>query len=125
QGGKVAAVGRKKEVLSKIAGPNVKTYSVDLLNEHETATFVQNVRADLGGIDVLVNAAGIIANGTIENTTLADYDLMMNINVRSLFLLTQLALPSIIERKGNVVNVSSVTGLRAFPNVLAYCVSKA
>jgi len=125
QGGKVAAVGRKKEVLSKIAGPNVKTYSVDLLNEHETATFVQNVRADLGGIDVLVNAAGIIANGTIENTTLADYDLMMNINVRSLFLLTQLALPSIIERKGNIVNVSSVTGLRAFPNVLAYCVSKA
>ena len=125
QGGKVAAVGRKKEVLSKIAGPNVKTYSVDLLNEHETAAFVQSVRADLGGIDVLVNAAGIIANGTIENTTLADYDLMMNINVRSLFLLTQLALPSIIERKGNIVNVSSVTGLRAFPNVLAYCVSKA
>jgi NAD(P)-dependent dehydrogenase (short-subunit alcohol dehydrogenase family) len=125
QGGKVAAVGRKKEVLSKIAGPNVKTYSVDLLNENETAAFVKTVRADLGGIDVLVNAAGIIANGTIENTTLADYDLMMNINVRSLFLLTQLALPSIIERKGNIVNVSSVTGLRAFPNVLAYCVSKA
>jgi NAD(P)-dependent dehydrogenase (short-subunit alcohol dehydrogenase family) len=125
QGGKVAAVGRKKDVLSKIAGPNVKTYAVDLLNERETSAFVQNVRADLGGIDVLVNAAGIIANGTIENTTLADYDLMMNINVRSLFLLTQLALPSIIERKGNIVNVSSVTGLRAFPNVLAYCVSKA
>jgi NAD(P)-dependent dehydrogenase (short-subunit alcohol dehydrogenase family) len=125
QGGKVAAAGRKKEVLSKIAGPNIKTYAVDLLNERETAAFVQQVRADLGGIDVLVNAAGIIANGTIENTTLADYDLMMNINVRSVFQLTQLALPSIIERKGNIVNVSSVTGLRAFPNVLAYCVSKA
>jgi NAD(P)-dependent dehydrogenase (short-subunit alcohol dehydrogenase family) len=125
QGGKVAAAGRKKEVLSKIAGPNIKTYAVDLLNERETAAFVQQVRADLGGIDVLVNAAGIIANGTIENTTLTDYDLMMNINVRSVFQLTQLALPSIIERKGNIVNVSSVTGLRAFPNVLAYCVSKA
>src|SRR5204862_4682549 len=73
----------------------------------------------------LVNAAGIIASGTIENTTLADYDLMMNINVRSVFQLTQLALPSIIDRKGNIVNVSSVTGLRAFPGVLAYCVSKA
>jgi NAD(P)-dependent dehydrogenase (short-subunit alcohol dehydrogenase family) len=42
-----------------------------------------------------------------------------------LFRLIQLALPSIIERKGNIVNVSSVTGIRAFPNVLAYCVSKA
>jgi len=125
QGGKVAAAGRKKDVLSKIAGPNIKTYAVDLLNEPETAAFVQNVLNDFGQIDVLVNAAGIIAGGTIENTTLSDYDLMMNINVRSVFQLTQLALPSIIERKGNIVNVSSVTGLRAFPNVFAYCVSKA
>jgi NAD(P)-dependent dehydrogenase (short-subunit alcohol dehydrogenase family) len=125
QGGSVAAAGRKKEVLAKIAGPNIKTYAVDLLNERETDTFVKAVVHDFGGIDVLVNAAGIIASGSIENTTLADYDLMMNINVRSVFQLTQLALPSIIERKGNIVNVSSVTGLRAFPGVLAYCVSKA
>src|SRR5262245_44150513 len=125
QGAAVAAVGRKKDVLAKIEGPKIKTYAVDLLNERETAALVQNVLGDFGGIDVLVNAAGIIANGTIENTSLADFDLMMNINVRSLFQLTQLALPSIIERKGNIVNVSSVTGLRAFPNVFAYCVSKA
>jgi NAD(P)-dependent dehydrogenase (short-subunit alcohol dehydrogenase family) len=125
EGARVAAVGRKKEILDKISGPQIKTYAVDLLNEGETAGLVQKVLKDFGGIDVLVNAAGIIANGTIENTTLADYDLMMNINVRSLFQLTQLALPSIIERKGNIVNVSSVTGLRAFPNVFAYCVSKA
>ena len=125
QGGKVAAAGRKKEVLAKVAGPNVKTYPANLLDERETAAFVKNVLNDFGGVDVLVNAAGIIANGTIENTTLADYDVMMNINVRSVFQLTQLALPSIIERKGNIVNVSSVTGLRAFPNVFAYCISKA
>ena len=125
QGGRVAAVGRRKEALAKFESPKVKTYAVDLTNENETATLVPAVMKDFGAIDVLVNAAGIIANGTIENTTLADYDLMMNINVRSLFQLTQLALPSIIERKGNIVNVSSVTGLRAFPNVLAYCVSKA
>jgi NAD(P)-dependent dehydrogenase (short-subunit alcohol dehydrogenase family) len=125
QGGKVAAAGRKKDVLAKIAAPNIRTYVVDLLNEPETAAFVQNVLNDFGRIDVLVNAAGIIASGTIENTTLSDYDLMMNINVRSVFQLTQLALPSIIEHKGNIVNVSSVTGLRAFPNVFAYCISKA
>src|ERR1043165_5682297 len=125
QGAQVAAVGRKKDVLAKIARQNIKTYAVDLLNEQETEAFVKRAASDLGGIDVLVNAAGIIANGTIENTTLADYDVMMNINVRSVFYRTQLALPSIIERKGNIVNVSSVTGLRAFPNVLAYCMSKA
>jgi len=125
QGGKVAAVGRKEGVLAKIATANIKTYAVDLLNERDTAAFVKNVLQDFGGVDVLVNAAGIIASGTVENTNLTDYDLMMNINVRSVFQLTQLLLPSIIERKGNIVNVSSVTGLRAFPGVFAYCISKA
>ena len=125
QGARVAAVGRKKDVLAKVARQNIKTYAVDLINEQETAAFVTRAMEDFGGIDILVNAAGIIANGTVENTTLTDYDLMMNINVRSPFQLMQLALPSIIERKGNVVNVSSVTGLRAFPNVFAYCISKA
>ena len=125
EGAKVAAAGRKKEVLSKIEGPNIRTYAADLTSERETAVLGERILTELGGIDILINAAGIIANGTIENTTLADYDLMMNLNVRSVLQLTQLALPSIIERKGNIVNVSSVTGLRAFPNVLAYCVSKA
>ena len=125
QGARVAAVGRKKEVLAKVQHQNVRTYAVDLTNEQETAAFARRALDDFGGVDILVNAAGIIANGTIENTSLAHYDLMMNINVRSVFQLTQLVLPSIIERKGNIVNVSSVTGLRAFPNVFAYCVSKA
>jgi len=125
QGARVAAVGRKKEILSKVQRQNIRTYSVDLTNEQETSTFARRALEDFGGVDILVNAAGIIANGTIENTSLADYDLMMNINVRSVMQLTQLVLPSIIERKGNIVNVSSVTGLRAFPNVFAYCVSKA
>jgi len=125
QGARVAAVGRKKEVLAKVQRQNVRTYAVDLTNEQETAAFARRALDDFGGVDILVNAAGIIANGTIENTSLAHYDLMMNINVRSVFQLTQLVLPSIIERKGNIVNVSSVTGLRAFPNVFAYCVSKA
>jgi NAD(P)-dependent dehydrogenase (short-subunit alcohol dehydrogenase family) len=78
-----------------------------------------------GGIDVVVNAAGIIATGTVETTTLEDWDYMMNLNVRAPFYMIQQALPFLIERKGNVVNVSSVTGIRAFPGVLSYCTSKA
>jgi NAD(P)-dependent dehydrogenase (short-subunit alcohol dehydrogenase family) len=73
----------------------------------------------------MVNAAGHINNGTIETTSIEAWDEMMNVNVRSVFCLMQHALPSLIERRGNIVNVSSVTGLRAFPGVLAYCVSKA
>jgi NAD(P)-dependent dehydrogenase (short-subunit alcohol dehydrogenase family) len=50
---------------------------------------------------------------------------MMNINVRAVFHLTQMAVGSLSERKGNIVIISSVAGLRSFPGVLAYCVSKA
>jgi NAD(P)-dependent dehydrogenase (short-subunit alcohol dehydrogenase family) len=50
---------------------------------------------------------------------------MMNVNLRSVFSLMQLATPHLIQTKGNIVNISSVTGLRSFPGVLAYCVSKA
>jgi len=49
----------------------------------------------------------------------------MNVNLRAVFYLMQLASPHLIESKGNIVNISSVTGLRSFPGVLAYCVSKA
>ena len=78
-----------------------------------------------GKLDILVNAAGIIASGSIETTTLDDWDKMFAINLRSVFYLSQLAIPFLEKSKGNIVNVSSVTGLRAFPNVLSYGVSKA
>ena len=125
QGATVAGIGRSSKKLDELSAKGIRGYQADLRSENETTGIVKTMLDELGGIDVLVNAAGIIASGSIEDTTLADYDTMMGINVRSIFHLTQLCLPSIIERKGNVVNVSSVTGPRAFPGVLAYCVSKA
>ena len=50
---------------------------------------------------------------------------MLDINLRAVFILMRESVPTLISRGGNIVNVSSVTGLRAFPGVLAYCVSKA
>ena len=130
-GAKVACVGRNAEALQDVkqeireAGGESLAINSDLALEHEGQRVVEQAIKVFGGIDVLVNAAGHLSNGTIENTSLEAWDDMMNVNVRAPFQLMQMALPSLIERRGNIVNVSSVTGLRAFPGVLAYCVSKA
>lgn len=130
-GAKVVCVGRKAEALQDVEqkihelGAEILTINSDLARENEAQRVVEQAIQGFGGIDVLVNAAGHLSNGTIENTSLAAWDEMMNVNVRAPFQLMQKALPSLIERRGNIVNVSSVTGLRAFPGVLAYCVSKA
>ncbi|HEX7594446.1 MAG TPA: glucose 1-dehydrogenase [Anaerolineae bacterium] len=131
EGAQVALVARRADKLAEVAneieakGGKGKSIAADVTREDEIERVVRETVAAFGGIDVLVNAAGIIANGTIENTRLADWDYMFGVNVRSPFYLIQCAMPHLIERKGSVVNVSSVTGIRAFPNVLAYCASKA
>ena len=130
-GAKVVCIGRKNEALRDIEekineiGSEVLTIEADLSRTEAPQSVVARAVEVFGGIDILVNAAGHISNGTIENTSLDAWDDMMNVNVRAPFQLMQTALPSLIERRGNIVNVSSVTGLRAFPGVLAYCVSKA
>jgi NAD(P)-dependent dehydrogenase (short-subunit alcohol dehydrogenase family) len=127
QGATVAGIARREETLQALAKneKHFHPFAADLTSEHDRSHCIHRVIAELGGIDILVHAAGIIANGTIENTTLADWDSMMNINLRSVFHLTQLALPSLTPRKGNIIVVSSVAGTRSFPGVLAYSVSKA
>lgn len=130
-GAKVALVGRNEAALEEVAAElrsmdtEVLPLRADLSDDEQSAAAITTTINNFGGIDVLVNAAGHISSGTIETTSSADWDKMMNVNVRSVYRLMQASSPSLIERKGNIVNVSSVTGLRAFPGVLAYCVSKA
>lgn len=129
-GASVAAVGRNEQGLRELQsqiGAEAAFLSIqaDLSQESETDAVVAKTVERFGGIDVLVNAAGHISSGSIENTTLSAWDAMLEINLRAPFVLMQKVLPTMIERKGNIVNVSSVTGLRSFPGVLAYCVSKA
>ena len=131
QGARVACVGRKQSALATVLedikgnGGDALPIKADLAVVDEADGALRQTVEAFGGLDVLVNAAGHISSGTIENTSDEAWDDMMNINVRAAFRLMRQAMPHLIERKGNVVNVSSVTGLRSFPGVLAYCVSKA
>lgn len=113
-----------KARLDKIGGSHV-TVPGDLQDTNFRKSLVKQVVESLGRIDVLINAAGIIRSGNIETTSLDDFEEMMASNLTSAFHLTQLCVPHLIKTKGNVVNVSSVAGVRSFPGILAYCVSKA
>jgi NAD(P)-dependent dehydrogenase (short-subunit alcohol dehydrogenase family) len=130
-GAHVTAVGRNQPALAKLqsdAGKNggsLWPVGADVTNGAEMAAAVDEAVSRFGGLDVLINAAGHLSTGTIENTSAEAWDAMMNVNLRAVFQLMQLCVPPLIKTKGSIVNVSSVTGLRSFPGVLAYCVSKA
>jgi NAD(P)-dependent dehydrogenase (short-subunit alcohol dehydrogenase family) len=123
--GRNQAALREVETAVKNAGGEPLTLAVDVTDSDQAQHAIDEAISRFGGLDVLVNAAGHISTGSIENTSLSAWDAMMNVNLRAVFQLMQIAAPHLIKTKGNIVNVSSVTGLRSFPGVLAYCVSKA
>lgn len=131
RGAGVLLVGRSETALREVSadaagGPGkVGTCAVDIVEDGAAERIVSGAVEAFGGLDVLVNAAGVIATGTIDNTSDEKWDSMMHVNVRAPFRLMRAAVPHLKERKGSIINVSSVNGLRAFAGVLAYNVSKA
>lgn len=128
-GAQLVLVGRNVEKLKETAEkcPNNNIHlqiQADMCNEKDVERILNETVAKFNRLDILVNAAGVIENGSIENTSLEQFDHLMNTNVRSLYQLTMLAVPELKKTKGNIINISSVCGLRAFPNVLAYNISK-
>jgi NAD(P)-dependent dehydrogenase (short-subunit alcohol dehydrogenase family) len=127
----VVAVGRDERALSDVcreiehAGGRAIALVADVVSDGAPSRIVARAIELGGGIDALVNAAGIIATGGVADTTDAGWDAMMDVNVRAPFRLIREATPSLAARRGAIVNVSSVAGTRAFPGLVSYCVSKA
>ena len=129
-GASVLVVGRSEAALAEVAaaverdGGRSAMLAADVTHPDAPARIVDAALNHLGGLSTLVNAAGIIGSGSIETTTDEQWDAMLGINTRAPFRLMRAAMPALIASQGSIVNVSSVTGLRSFPGVLAYCVSK-
>lgn len=84
------------------------------------------VRERLGGCDVLVNCAAIFIGGQVHEMSERDFSLIMDIDVKGVFLTSRAFLPGMLERKsGRLINVSSLAGLRGNYNCAAYCAAKA
>jgi len=129
---RLSLVGRNQEALNNVAEEcrekgaiEVLVLVKDLMSADACRDVVSSTVAHFESLDVLVNSAGILVSGDTESLELEEFDRCWNINTRSAFVLTQAVLPHLLKSKGNVVHVSSVTGLRAFPNVVAYNMSKA
>ncbi|MCR4416945.1 MAG: SDR family oxidoreductase [Ignavibacteria bacterium] len=124
----VVGVGRNQNKLDELKnefGDSIDVYRADVSKKEDRINLVEYLKSKNYELDVLVNSAGILRNGTIENTSLEAWNEMIETNLTSTFHLMNLCIPLLEKKKGSIVNVSSVTGLRSFPNILAYCVSKA
>jgi 2-keto-3-deoxy-L-fuconate dehydrogenase len=105
-------------VASRLPGATAK--ACDISDEQQ----VKALFADLPPLDVLVNNAGIALVGGVEETALEDFERLMAVNVRGVFLVTREAMPSLLAQRGNIVNIASVAGLVAVKKRFAYCATK-
>lgn len=96
----------------------------DVSQESDVQYFVEKTIAEFGAIDILFNNAGIYTHGTVEETSVEEFDRAMAVNVKSLFLASKYALPHLRESKGTIINTASAGGLIGFPTAIAYGTSK-
>ncbi len=97
----------------------------DVTQGAECEQAVQRTMGELGGLDILFNSAGIVRRATVLETTETEWDRVMTVNVKSLFLMSKYAIPIMAEAGGGVIiNVASGWGLVGGPKAAAYCASK-
>lgn len=109
----------KAQVLAQSL-PGAKAVSMDVT---KTAS-IEAVAAQLERLDILVNNAGIANVGGIEQVEPEDFDRLMEVNVKSVYLVTRALLPLLLKTRGSIVNIGSVAGLVGIKQRFAYCTTK-
>ena len=107
------------------AGPRVKLCALDVVSPEHRDAVIAEVERDWGGIDVLINNAGVSYRSVVEHVSEVERLEQMNINFRSPMELTRLILPGMRRRRrGRIINISSVGGMMAMPTMAVYSASK-
>jgi NAD(P)-dependent dehydrogenase (short-subunit alcohol dehydrogenase family) len=115
-----------EETASKLTadGGTARAWQCDVSDEASVDAVVGEVLAAFGGVDVLCNIAGVGRSHHSHEVPKADWDLMIGVNLTGTFLMCRAALPSLVERRGVIVNTASSAGLIGQPYTAAYCASK-
>jgi NAD(P)-dependent dehydrogenase (short-subunit alcohol dehydrogenase family) len=127
----VAIVDRNAEAGEKLVsslkkkGSKAKSFSADVSSAAQVEELIPQIVSEFGGVDVLVNCAGIQRYGTVTSLSEAEWDEVMNVNLKSSFLMCKFAIPEMIKRgAGSIVIVGSAQSVAALRNSAHYIVSK-
>ncbi len=128
---KVVIIGRSKrhgmEAIGKLEKEGFKDVVFvqgDVSKSADAEKMIETTVRKFGQLDILVNNAGILITGAAEKTTEADWDNVIDVNLKGTFLCSKYALPHLRKTKGVIVNIASSAGLVADPEYVAYCASK-
>lgn len=131
EGANIVIAARKdsesRETLDKLKSMGAKAIAVhvDVRKEEDVRRLISTVIDKCGRLDILVNNAGVACKRRIEDTTLEEYDTIMDTNLKGVFLCTKYAIPYIKRSSnGKIINISSAGGLHGLPELSVYCSSK-
>ncbi len=130
EGARVLASDINAELLTqetaRLRGEGLQIHSrvLDVTDEADCRAAVEECVAQFGKLDILCNVAGMVLTKNFLDVTGEEWDRVMSVNTRSVFVLCQAAMPHLLESGGNIVNISSAAGLQGLPYNSAYCASK-
>lgn len=116
-----------KDTMDKLKAMGSKSLAVraDVRSEEDVRRLISMTIDKCGRLDILVNNAGVAYKKRLEETTLQEYEKIMDTNLKGVFLCTKYAIPYLRESKnGKIINISSVGGLHGLPDFSVYCASK-
>jgi NADP-dependent 3-hydroxy acid dehydrogenase YdfG len=126
-GARVFAAARSQEALQKLAKENpdhIVPVTCDVTQSDQVQHLIHTAVEQAGTLDILINNAGLGHFGKVQDLTEEEWDQMMDVNLKGVFLACKYAIPHLIQQKGHIVNISSVAGTVTFPGGGGYCASK-
>lgn len=129
-GAKIAIVDRNEEGLNQVAEQMIgdgllKPLTIFADVTKDACQIIDETISHFGRLDILVNCAGIGSFDSVIDFSVDEFDRVLNVNLKSLMVLTKLAVPHLESTKGNVINVSSILSMAAAGNNTSYSISKA
>jgi short-subunit dehydrogenase len=116
---------RVADAAREVGAASVTTYVVDLSDGGDRLDLAAEVASRHGGVDLLINNAGVTLTGTFEQNRMTDFDWLLEINLHAVIRMTKAFLPQLLARPGShLVNISSLFGLIGPPGQVAYATSK-